>query len=125
MELINETTFQNAQVKAKIKPGRRIPPGRKRAAYTKLVFGLVYLGAFVLYNGTYSYRVALTPEFMKHSLLMRYILFLMCQGCNMTNFVSRILLFQLGGPIERAKFYAIWTLTEVYYFFLPRNIAFI
>ena len=80
MELINETTFQNAQVKAKVKPGRRLPPGRKRAAYTKLVFGLVYLGAFVLYNGTYSYRIALTPEFMKRSLLTRYVLFLMCQG---------------------------------------------
>jgi lysophospholipid acyltransferase len=35
----------------------------------------------------------------------------------MTNLVSRILLFQLGGPIERAKYYAIWTLTEVYMLF--------
>ena len=32
----------------------------------------------------------------------------------MANPVSRILLFQLVGPIERAKYYAIWTLTEVY-----------
>ena len=44
----------------------------------------------------------------------------------MTNPVSRILLFQIGGPIERAKYYAIWTLTEVCtYFFSPRDIAFI
>jgi len=94
MELINETTFQTAQVKAKVKPGRRLPPGRVRAAYTKLFLGLVYLVAFVLYNGKYNYRVALKPEFMKHSLLMR------------------ILLFQLGGPFERARYYALWTLTE-------------
>ena len=72
MELINETSFQNAQVKAKVKPGRRLPPGRKRAALTKLFFGLVYLLAFVLYSDKYNYRVALKPEFMKHSLLMRY-----------------------------------------------------
>ncbi|KAF8816510.1 endoplasmic reticulum protein [Phlegmacium glaucopus] len=94
MELINETTFQSAQVKAKVKVGRRLPPGRKRAAYTKMFLGLVYLGAFVFYGGKYNYQVALKPEFMKYSLLMR------------------IFLFQLGGPIERAKYYAIWTLTE-------------
>ena len=72
MELVNETKFQ---------PGRRLPPGRKRAAYTKLFFGLVYLVAFVLYNGKYNYQVALKPEFMKHSLLMRYVFYfiLMCQ----------------------------------------------
>ena len=84
MELINETTFQNAQVKAKVKPGRRLPPGRIRAAYTKMFFGLMYLVAFVHYNGKYNYHVALKPEFMKHSLLMRYlfICLLICQGCN-------------------------------------------
>jgi lysophospholipid acyltransferase len=114
MELINETTFQTAQVKARVKPGRRLPPGRVRAAYTKLFFGLVYLVAFVLYNGKYNYRVALKPEFMKHSLLMRYVFiyFLMCQGCK--SLFYRILLFQLGGPFERARYYALWTLTEVY-----------
>ena len=78
MELINETTFQNAQVKSKVKPGRRLPPGRKRAAYTKMFFGLVYLGAFVLYSGKYNYQVALNPEFMKHSLLMRYVFNFFC-----------------------------------------------
>ena len=72
IELINETASRDAQVKAKVKSGRRLPPGRKRAAYTKIFFGLVYLVAFVLYNGKYNYQVALKPEFMKHSLLMRY-----------------------------------------------------
>ena len=73
MELINETMFQNAQVKSKVKPGRRLPPGRKRAAYTKMFLGLVYLGMFVLYSGKYNYQAALKPEFMKHSLLVRYV----------------------------------------------------
>ena len=118
MELINETPFRNVQVKAKVNPSRRLPPGRVRAAYTKLFLGLVYLAAFVLYNGKYNYRVALKPEFMKHSLLMRcvFIYFLICQRCKWF-FVSRILLFQLGGPLERARYYALWTLTEVCIFF--------
>ena len=79
MELINETKFQDTtQVKAKVEPGRRLPLGRKRAAFTKLFFGLVYLGAFVLYGGKYNYQVALKPEFMKHSLLMRYVNYFSC-----------------------------------------------
>ena len=73
MELINETTFQNPQVKSKVKPGRHLPHGRKRAAYTKMFLGLVYLGTFVLYSGKYNFQVALKPEFMKHSLLVRYV----------------------------------------------------
>ena len=75
MDLINETTFENAEIKSKVKPGRRLPPGRKRAAYTKMLSGFVYLGAFVFYSGKYNYQVALKPEFMKHSLLMRYVFF--------------------------------------------------
>ncbi|KAF8164820.1 endoplasmic reticulum protein [Crassisporium funariophilum] len=94
MELINETAFQHAHIKAKVKPGRRLPPGRKRAAYTKMLLGLIYLGAFVLYGGKYNYSVALDPAFELQPLW------------------KRILLFQIGGPIERAKYYAIWTLTE-------------
>ena len=44
----------------------------------------------------------------------------------MVKLVSRILLFQLGGPIERSRYYALWTLTEVYMlFFTPQNITFI
>jgi lysophospholipid acyltransferase len=34
------------------------------------------------------------------------------------SFLCRIFLFQLSGPIERAKYYAIWTLTEVCIFSL-------
>ena len=75
MELINETPFRNVQVKARVKPGRHLPPGRVRAAFTKMFFGFVYFVAFLLYNGKYNYRMALKPEFLKHGLWMRYVIF--------------------------------------------------
>ena len=71
MELINETMFQHAHVKASLKEGRRLPPGRKRAAYTKMVMGLLYLGTFVFLGGKWNYTVSLTDDFMKMSLLKR------------------------------------------------------
>jgi len=73
MELINETMFQHAHVKASLKAGRRLPPGRKRAAYTKMVMGLLYLGAFVVLGGKYNYSVALTDEFARMPLLKRWV----------------------------------------------------
>ncbi|KAF9563341.1 endoplasmic reticulum protein [Agrocybe pediades] len=94
MDLINETMFKDANVKATIKSGRRLPPGRKRAAYTKMFMGLFYLAAFVLLGGQYNFGVALNAKFMQMPLW------------------KRIAVFQLSGPIERAKYYAIWTLTE-------------
>ena len=42
----------------------------------------------------------------------------------MADLVSIILLFQLKGPIERARYYALWTLIEVYMPFFPQNITF-
>ncbi|KAH6888373.1 endoplasmic reticulum protein [Coprinopsis sp. MPI-PUGE-AT-0042] len=78
MDLINET----------------LPAYRKRAAYTRLVKGLVFLGAFVALNPTFNYLRATTDEFASNPLWYR------------------IVLFTLFGPIERAKYYAIWTLTE-------------
>ena len=63
MELINETPFRNAQVKARAKHSRRLPPGRVRAAYTKLSFGLVYLAAFVLMLRRLQVIIALTQSF--------------------------------------------------------------
>lgn len=73
MELINETMFQHAHVKASLKDGHRLPAGRKRAAYSKMFMGLVYLGAFVLLGPKYNYSVALKDDFMKMSLLKRYV----------------------------------------------------
>ena len=73
MELINETMFQHAHVKASLKAGNRLPAGRKRAAYSKMFMGLVYLGAFVLLGPKYNFSVALKDDFMKMSLLKRYV----------------------------------------------------
>lgn len=94
MDLINETVFSQPDIRAKTAPGRKLPAYRKRAAYTRLVKGLVFLGAFVALNPTFNYVRATTQDFASHALWYR------------------ILLFTLFGPIERAKYYAIWTLTE-------------
>ncbi|PPR03997.1 hypothetical protein CVT24_010490 [Panaeolus cyanescens] len=94
VELINETAFQHKTVQSVVKSGRRLPPGRKRAAYTRMIFGLFYLGVFVFLSPKYNFSVCMDPEFQKKSLL------------------TRIALFQLSGPVERSKYYAIWTLTE-------------
>lgn len=71
MEVINETMFQHAHVKATLKYGRTVPPGRKRAAYSKMVIGLLFLGAFVVLGPKYSYIYALKPEFAQKSLFQR------------------------------------------------------
>ena len=70
MELINETMFQHAHVKATLKVGHRLLAGHKRAAYTKMIMGLIYL-AFVVLGGKYNYSISLTDEFAKMSLLKR------------------------------------------------------
>ncbi|KXN91169.1 Lysophospholipid acyltransferase [Leucoagaricus sp. SymC.cos] len=93
-DLVNETVFKQPSIKSQHNSGRMLPPGRKRAAYTRMIMGLAYLGAFVFLGGTYNFSAALKPEFAEMS------------------FVKRFLLFQIYGPFERSKYYAIWTLTE-------------
>lgn len=94
MELVHEIGFQDPKIKEKAKPGRKLPQGRKRVAYRKMVMGLLYLGTYVVIGGTYNLSTPLKPWFMEK------------------NFIQRLFLFQLFGPLERAKYYAIWTLTE-------------
>ncbi|KAJ7087231.1 endoplasmic reticulum protein [Mycena belliarum] len=91
MDLINETMFKKLEVKGKY--GRNVPSGRKRVAYRKMIFGLLYLGVYVVF-GSWNYGVSLTPWFVQQSL------------------VSRIATYQVCGVVERMKYYAIWTLTE-------------
>ncbi|KAF8897151.1 MBOAT, membrane-bound O-acyltransferase family-domain-containing protein [Infundibulicybe gibba] len=93
-ELVNETLFKAAEVKAKATSGRNIPLGRKRVAYRKMTLGLILLGMFVVLGPKFNFAIALTPEFAQRSILMR------------------IALFQVYGVFERIKYYAIWTLTE-------------
>jgi lysophospholipid acyltransferase len=78
------------------KARRLIPDGRKRVAYQKMFMGLIYLGIFVVFGASYNFSTALTPWFASKSLLFR------------------IVAFQAYGTLERTKYYAIWTLTEVW-----------
>ncbi|KAF9443690.1 endoplasmic reticulum protein [Macrolepiota fuliginosa MF-IS2] len=93
-ELVHETIFKDPSVKGKHTSGRMLPPGRKRAAYTRMILGLLYLGAFVVVGSTYNFAAANNPEFAQ------------------LPYWRRFLFFQTFGPLERAKYYAIWTLTE-------------
>ncbi|KAF8875343.1 MBOAT, membrane-bound O-acyltransferase family-domain-containing protein [Gymnopilus junonius] len=81
-------------------PGILVGPYLDYSEYTDLinetmmVLGLLYLGAFVVFGGKWNYSVSLQDWFVHMPLW------------------KRIGLYQLVGPIERAKYYAIWTLTE-------------
>ncbi|KAJ7477135.1 endoplasmic reticulum protein [Mycena galericulata] len=92
MDLINETVFKTLAVKGK--SGRNVPSGRKRVAYRKMLTGLVYLGTFIVFAGTWNYSISLTPWFAEKSLFYR------------------IAIYQICGVFERSKYYAVWTLTE-------------
>ncbi|KAI0796503.1 MBOAT, membrane-bound O-acyltransferase family-domain-containing protein [Abortiporus biennis] len=99
MSLIDGSLFKttdkvDAQVKSIFSGRRIVPRGRKRVAYKKMVFGLVYLGTYVVFGGSYNYGVAVQDWFAKRSIFYR------------------IALYQFVGVIERTKYYAIWTLTE-------------
>ncbi|KIY45977.1 MBOAT-domain-containing protein [Fistulina hepatica ATCC 64428] len=88
--LVTEKLFDGVETKG----NRKIPSGRKRVAYMRMLLGLFYLGIFVLFGPSYNYHVGLTPWFLEQNLF------------------KRIAFFQLFGVVERTKYYAIWTLTE-------------
>jgi lysophospholipid acyltransferase len=69
--LVEETVFKNAAASGKELKGGRIPAGRKRAAYMKLVTGLAFLGAFVLFGPKFNYTVALQSWFKEKPYLYR------------------------------------------------------
>ncbi|GAW08253.1 endoplasmic reticulum protein [Lentinula edodes] len=91
INLVHERTFTAPD---KHEGGRRLPAGRKRVGYRKMVTGLAFLGVFVVFGGSNNYSVMVTPWFAEQSWL------------------KRVLLAQLYGTCERTKYYAIWTLTE-------------
>ncbi|KAG6849944.1 hypothetical protein H0H93_003316 [Arthromyces matolae] len=92
--LVTESIFNDAKTEGKPKGSRKLPSGRKRNAYGKMVMGLAFLGIFVVFGGSNNFSTALTPSFMENSLFVR------------------ICLFQVYGFLERSKYYAVWTLTE-------------
>ncbi|KAF8556286.1 hypothetical protein OG21DRAFT_675931 [Imleria badia] len=59
--LVDGSLFKSVEC---TKPMRRaIPDGRKRAAYRKMLKGLVFLGLFVVLDPFYNFATALTPWF--------------------------------------------------------------
>jgi lysophospholipid acyltransferase len=62
MDMVHETLFRGQEEKGN---KRRIPRGRKRVAYRKLLTGLAFLGLYVVFGGTYNFAATLTSEFEK------------------------------------------------------------
>jgi lysophospholipid acyltransferase len=69
MSLVTETLYEGAVTSgSKMK---RVPLGRKRAAYQKLAFGLVSFGVYAVYDSKFSYSVVLTNWWMTKSFWYR------------------------------------------------------
>lgn len=78
----------------------RVPALRKTVAYQKLATGLTFLAIYALYGGKASHERLLDAKWWySHSRLWRF------------GFV------QLAGFIARTKYYAVWTVAEVSFFF--------
>lgn len=72
MAVINETSFTTSKGKEKENvSGRRVPKGRKRVAYTKMITGLIFLGVYVFFIGRFNFTVVLDDWFMTKSLPFR------------------------------------------------------
>ena len=72
MALVHETIYKNVDSSGKTLKNMRVPSGRKRAAYTKLLTGLSFLGAFVVLGPKFNYGILLQPWFKAKPLLYRY-----------------------------------------------------
>ena len=69
--LVGEVMFDDPTVKSKAKNGRKLPPGRKRVAYTKMFMGLLYLGLFVVFGAKHNFSTALEPWFREKNIIVR------------------------------------------------------
>ncbi|EJD53647.1 endoplasmic reticulum protein [Auricularia subglabra TFB-10046 SS5] len=78
----------------KIHGNRRMPKGRKRAAYLKMLIGLGFLGAFVFMNSLFGIRLTTEPWFKKQPLWYR------------------IYFLQMSVLTTREKYYAVWKMAE-------------
>ncbi|KAI0356518.1 MBOAT-domain-containing protein [Trametes cingulata] len=75
-------------------PQRLVPRGRKRVAFRKMIVGLMFLGAYVVFYPEANFHLTIEDEFEAKRL------------------ISRIIFLQFCGFCERVKYYAVWTLTE-------------
>ena len=72
--LVNETLFRAYEGKttdAPSKSRRAIPRGRKRVAYRKALFGLIFLGLYTTFSSSFNYSIAITNWFLKQNILYR------------------------------------------------------
>lgn len=109
MSLIDESLFEGKRSPSST---RSIPDGRKRVAYRKMLTGLVFLGVFVGLSPSFYYGIVITPWFMTQGFLYRSVSMRSIESFS-DLFGCRMAYFQFSGFIERSKYYAIWTLTEV------------
>ena len=65
--------FNVPTAKSKATLGHKLPPGRKRVAYTKLLMGMFYLGLFVVFGAKHNFATALEPWFATRNVLVRYV----------------------------------------------------
>ncbi|KAH7343969.1 MBOAT, membrane-bound O-acyltransferase family-domain-containing protein [Rhizoctonia solani] len=73
---------------------RRVPAGRKRAAYLKFAQGLVFLLLFTLFNPQFNYAMSVDYQW------------------SVKPFWYRLVTTQLFGFLARTKYYGAWSLTE-------------
>ena len=111
--LVDESVFAAHAGNGRTKSGRAIPAGRKRVAYGKMVLGLGFLGLFVVFGGSCHFGIALTPWFVSKGWAYRCVVVLFSPCIRILIVRGRIAFHQVAGVVERCKYYAVWTLTEV------------
>ena len=64
-DLVHQSLFKHPNVVSKLPSHASLPPGRKSAAYLRMLKGLFYLAVFVLFGSNWSWNAIFIPEF-KH-----------------------------------------------------------
>lgn len=134
ISLVDESLFKITQAEptptddaTERKHKRKVPKGRKRVAYRKGLYGLLYLGLFLVFWPKFNFGLAITDWFLEQNLIVRSVFVIVISPLWATDFgvsifipeltlaascSTRILFFQICGFFERVKYYGIWTLTE-------------
>ncbi|KAG8895989.1 lysophospholipid acyltransferase [Tulasnella sp. 403] len=94
MALVNETVYGAAANGNTKRSSKRVPSGRKRVAYRKLLTGVACLGMYAVYDGKFSYQLMLQSSWMTKP------------------FWYRVLHTQAMGTMQRIKYYGAWSMTE-------------
>ncbi|KAG9014403.1 lysophospholipid acyltransferase [Tulasnella sp. 427] len=93
MALIDETLYEGA-APASPNSSKRVPVGRKRVAYQKLVLGVSCIAFYALYGGQFNYAVTAADWYVTKP------------------FWYRFLYTQVMGLLQRVRYYGAWSLTE-------------